>query len=70
MAELIDVDSAQANILQVRCRGTQRFDVQASRQQSDGLWVARATSVPDDDAVPPPRPRTTRCAGWPTRSPR
>src|ERR1041384_4190288 len=27
LAELIDVDSAQAGILQVRCRGTQRFDV-------------------------------------------
>jgi len=53
MAELIDVDSAQANILQVRCRGTQRFDVQASRQQSDGLWVAEALAVPDDEAVAP-----------------
>src|SRR5262245_59354520 len=53
MAELIDVDSTHANILQVRCRGTQRFDVQAKRQQSDGLWVAEALSVPDDETVAP-----------------
>jgi Lon protease-like protein len=54
MAELIDVDSAQANILQVRCRGTQRFDVRASHRQSDGLWVAQALVVPDDEPVAPP----------------
>ena len=53
IAELIDVDSAQAGILQVRCRGTQRFDVKKSHQQSDGLWVAKANSVPDDEAVAP-----------------
>lgn len=53
MAELIDVDSAQAGILHVRCRGTRRFDVQGSHQRDDGLWVARAAWVPDDDAVVP-----------------
>jgi Lon protease-like protein len=52
-AELIDVDSTQANILLVRCRGTQRFDVQASRQQSDGLWIGKALAVADDETVAP-----------------
>jgi Lon protease-like protein len=54
IAELIDVDSAQAGILQVRCRGTQRFDVRDSRQESDGLWVAKANRLPDDEPVAPP----------------
>jgi len=53
VAELIDVDSAQSGILMVRCRGTQRFEVKRSQQESDGLWVAKATLVPDDEAVAP-----------------
>jgi len=53
LAELIDVDSAQAGILHVRCRGTRRFGVRNSRQESDGLWIARAASVPDDAPVAP-----------------
>lgn len=53
MAELIDVDSAQTGILQVRCRGTHRFDVRDRRREEDGLWVARAGTLPDDDAVAP-----------------
>jgi len=53
VAELMDVDSAQAGILQVRCRGLRRFDVKSSRQQSDGLWVAKAGEVPDDEMVAP-----------------
>jgi len=53
MAELIDVDSAQAGILQVRCRGTQRFEVKSRRQQSDGLWIAQVETLPDDDSAAP-----------------
>lgn len=53
IAELLDVDSAQAGILQVRCRGARRFDVRKSRQQVDGLWIARAGVLPDDEAVAP-----------------
>lgn len=53
IAELLDVDSAQAGILQVRCRGARRFDVRKSRQQDDGLWIARAGVLPDDEAVAP-----------------
>jgi len=52
-AELIDVDSAQAGILQVRCRGTQRFEVKKTRQEPDGLWVAKVGRIADDtDAAP------------------
>jgi len=53
LAELIDVDSAQAGILQVRCRGSHRFEVTESRQQADGLWVADTAQLPDDEAAPP-----------------
>jgi Lon protease-like protein len=52
-AELLDVDSAQPGILQVRCRGTQRFKLDATRQQADGLWVAEVTPVPDDEDTAP-----------------
>jgi len=53
MAELIDIDSAQTGILQVRCRGTQRFSVKSSRQQDDGLWIAQVATVTEDEVVPP-----------------
>ena len=52
-AELISADSDQPGILQVRCRGTQRFAVQSSRQQPGGLWLARIGAIADDDAVAP-----------------
>jgi uncharacterized protein len=53
VADLIDVDSTRAGILQVRCRGTGRFVLAAPRQQADGLWLAGTTAVPDDAAVAP-----------------
>ena len=53
-AQIIDVDSAQPGILQLRCRGTQRFRLSAPRQQSDGLWLAQTSMLPDDEAVAPP----------------
>ena len=53
VAELIEVDSARAGILQVRCRGLQRFALAAPRQQADGLWLAGVTALPDDVAVAP-----------------
>ena len=52
-AALLDVDSAQPGILQVRCVGTHRFRVESSRQQPDGLWVAEVTDVEDDAVVAP-----------------
>jgi Lon protease-like protein len=53
LAELLDVDSAQHGILQVRCRGTQRFEVSSREQQADGLWQAQARMLPDDEAMLP-----------------
>jgi uncharacterized protein len=53
IAELIDVDSAQVGILQVRCRGRQRFAVKRSVQQDDGLWVAQVGEVADDEMAAP-----------------
>ncbi|MEO6031692.1 MAG: LON peptidase substrate-binding domain-containing protein [Burkholderiaceae bacterium] len=53
-AELIDVDSKQSGILQVRCRGTRRFHVDAHQQQDDGLWLARTSAIGDDATLAPP----------------
>jgi Lon protease-like protein len=53
LAELIDVDSAQAGILLVRCRGTRRFLVGATRQEPDGLWLAETTPIADDRPAAP-----------------
>jgi Lon protease-like protein len=53
LAELIEVDSAQAGILAVRCRGTQRFALGATRQQSDGLWLGAAAALAGDPVAAP-----------------
>ncbi|MDB5819093.1 MAG: hypothetical protein JWQ11_2733 [Rhizobacter sp.] len=50
-AELIDVDAEQSGILVVKCKGTRRFTVHSSTQMPDGLWVARASFLPDDETV-------------------
>jgi Lon protease-like protein len=53
-AELIDVDSAAAGILLVRCRGGERFRLAgAARQERDGLWVAPTEPVAADPQVAP-----------------
>ena len=52
-AELIEVDSAQAGILLVRCRGGTRFKVGTTRQERDGLWLAQTEPVPADREVAP-----------------
>ncbi|MEP7300286.1 MAG: LON peptidase substrate-binding domain-containing protein [Caldimonas sp.] len=53
LAELIEVDSAQTNILLVRCRGTQRFALGATRQAADGLWLGDATGLDSDPEIAP-----------------
>jgi len=54
LAELIDVDSAQAGILLIRCRGGERFEVGATHQERDGLWVAAsAEPVAADPPIAP-----------------
>jgi len=55
LAELLDCDSPQAGILQVRCRGLQRFTITQVRQAPDGLWRADAVLQPADP-VEAPRP--------------
>lgn len=53
LAELLEVDSAQPGILQLRCRGGQRFRAHGQRQQADGLWLAQASLLPDDAEAAP-----------------
>ncbi len=53
LAALVDVDSVETNILSVRCRGTHRFSLGATRQQADGLWLGDAAAIADDPVVPP-----------------
>ena len=53
LAELMEVDSAEQGILIVRCRGKQRFELSASHQQADGLWVGQAQLIADDEHVLP-----------------
>ena len=54
IAELIDVDSTQVGILQVRCRGGARFTIGATHQEPDGLWCADATTPIAADPVVAP----------------
>ncbi|MEY2892649.1 MAG: hypothetical protein RJA98_2557 [Pseudomonadota bacterium] len=61
LAELMDVDSTQPGILQVRCRGTQRFAIGRSWQAADGLWMAEAQRLPADPTLPP-EPDVQACA--------
>jgi len=53
LAELIEVDSAQAGILLVRARGTRRFALEGAEQRAEGLWVGRAVEIADDPVVAP-----------------
>ena len=53
LADMLEVDSTQPGILELRCRGSHRFAVQKTRQQADGLWLARATALPDDEDTAP-----------------
>jgi len=53
MAELIEVDAPQANLLQVRALGTQRFTLGEAVQRDDGLWQAETTPWPDDPTLAP-----------------
>jgi len=53
VAELIEADSERPGILHLRCRGAQRFRSVASRQQADGLWLARARAIAADEVLAP-----------------
>jgi uncharacterized protein len=54
LAHIDEVDAEGANLLRVRCRGGERFQVVgAARRQADGLWVADVRTLPADEAVTP-----------------
>ncbi len=54
LARLDDVDSEQPGVLHARCTGTRRFRLEgAAAQQADGLWVASAVLLDDDEALAP-----------------
>ncbi|HWP18147.1 MAG TPA: LON peptidase substrate-binding domain-containing protein [Burkholderiaceae bacterium] len=52
-AEVIEIDGAEPGILHARCRGVQRFVVQSSEQQPNGLWVAEVEMLEPDPSVLP-----------------
>lgn len=54
LAEVIDGDSTEPGILQVRCRGMRRFETGPAHQAADGLWLADATLRPADTPTPVP----------------
>ena len=57
LARIDDVDSQQAGILQVRCTGTHRFDIEGEpRQERDGLWMADVRLQADDASQAPDAP--------------
>ncbi len=57
LARIDDVDAQQAGILQVRCTGTHRFDIEGEpRQQRDGLWMADVRLRADDEPQAPDAP--------------
>jgi uncharacterized protein len=54
LAAIDDVDSEQQGILRVRCTGLQRFRLRgAPARQSNGLWVADAEVLDDDEVQAP-----------------
>ncbi len=51
LAHIEEVDSEQAGILRLRCRGGSRFTLDGTPvQQPDGLWTAPVQPVDDDEA--------------------
>lgn len=53
LAHVLEVDSEQPGILQVRCRGGERFQVLASSIAANGLWHAEVETIEADDAQLP-----------------
>ncbi len=65
MARILQATSVQPNLLHIRCQGTQRFSIQQSRQQSNGLWLADVDMLEDDHvvAIPDELDDTARALG-------
>jgi Lon protease-like protein len=54
LATIADCDADQPGILQVRCHGGRRFELDGASQRADGLWTAaRATLLAVDEAAAP-----------------
>ena len=54
LARIDTIDAERAGILHLRCTGLQRFQIDgAPRQQSDGLWRADVSPLPDDEPLAP-----------------
>lgn len=54
LAEILQVDGDQPGILQLRCRGGQRFRIERRWQEASGLWRASVELLPADAALAPP----------------
>lgn len=51
LATITALESPQPGLLQIRCTGTQRFEVQRSEKLAHGLWMADVLLLPDDQPV-------------------
>ncbi|WP_417283342.1 LON peptidase substrate-binding domain-containing protein [Comamonas sp.] len=51
LAQLVQLDSSQPGLMQLQCRGEQRFHIASSWQLSHGLWVADVQLLADDPQV-------------------
>lgn len=54
LARIEHFEQPQAGLIQIRCRGEQRFQVRSRRCLSHGLWVGVIEPLPADPVVPVP----------------
>jgi uncharacterized protein len=54
MAHIGEWKALMPGLLQVRCRGRQRFRIVAAEQLKHGLWMAEVAHIEDDMPVPVP----------------
>ena len=48
---IIDADVVELGLMNIRCRGMQRFRVVAAKQQADGLWVGEVEDIAEENEV-------------------
>jgi Lon protease-like protein len=54
LADILEADGDQPGILQLRCRGGQRFRIGRRWQEPSGLWRASVELLPHDALLAPP----------------
>ncbi len=54
LATIESMETIQAGLLEVRCRGTQRFRITSSAKVKYGLWTADIAQIDDDQKVTVP----------------